>query len=35
MKKISQNFFESLRQFFVKFDNPEAISKQLRVLTKR
>ena len=35
MKKISHNFFKSLRQLFVKFDDPEAISKQLRVLTKR
>ena len=34
IKKNSVNFFQSLRQFSVKFNDPEAISKQLTVLIK-
>ena len=34
IKKNSVNFFKNLRQFFVKFNDPEAISKQLTVLIK-
>ena len=33
-KKNSVNLFESLRQFSLKFNDPEAISKQLMVLIK-
>ena len=32
IKKNSVNFFKNLRQFFVKFNDPEAISKELTVL---
>ena len=34
IKKNSVNFFQILRQFSVKFNDPEAISKQLTVLIK-
>ena len=34
IKKNSINFFKNLKQFFVKFNDPEAISKQFRVLIK-
>ena len=34
IKKNTVNFFKNLRQFFVKFNDPEAISKQLMVLIK-
>ena len=34
IKKNSVNVFESLRQFSVKFNDLEAISKQLMVLIK-
>ena len=34
IKKNSVNFFKNLRQFFVKFNDPEAISKQLTVFNK-
>ena len=34
IKKKSVDFFESLRQFSVKFNDQEAISKQLTVLIK-
>ena len=34
IKKNSVNFFKNLTQFFVKFNDPEAISKQLTVLIK-
>ena len=37
IKKITKNcvdFFQSLRQFSVKFNDPEAISKQLTLLIK-
>ena len=33
-KKNSVNIFKSLRQFSLKFNDPEAISKQLMVLIK-
>ena len=33
-KKNSVNFFKSLRQFSLKFNDPEAISKQLTILIK-
>ena len=33
-KKNSVDFFQSLRQFSLKFNDPEAISKQLKVLIK-
>ena len=32
IKKISVDFFKNLRQFSLKFNDPEAISKQLTVL---
>ena len=35
IKKSSKDFFESLGQSFFKFNDPEAISKQLTVLIKR
>ena len=34
IKKNSVNVFESLRQFSLKFNDPEAITKQLKVLIK-
>ena len=34
IKKNCVNFFQSLRQFSDKFNDPEAISKQLTVLIK-
>ena len=34
IKKKSVDVFESLRQFSLKFNDPEAISKQLMVLIK-
>ena len=34
IKKISKDFFKSLRQSFIKFNDPESISKQLTVLIK-
>ena len=34
IKKNSVDFFQSLRQFSLKFNNPEAISKQLTMLIK-
>ena len=34
IKKNSVNVFESLRQFSLKFNDPEAISKQLTILIK-
>ena len=34
IKKTSRDFFESLRESFIKFNDPEAISKQLTVLIK-
>ena len=34
MKKNSVGFFKSLRQFSLKFNDPEAISKQLTKLIK-
>ena len=34
IKKNSVDFFKSLRQFSLKFNDPEAISKQLKVLIK-
>ena len=34
IKKNSFNFFKSLKQFSLKFNDPEAISKQLTVLIK-
>ena len=34
IKKNSVDFFQSLTQFSVKFNDPEAISKQLTVLIK-
>ena len=34
IKKNSVNFFKNLRLFSVKFNDPEAISKQLTVLIK-
>ena len=34
IKKDSVHFFESLRQFSLKFNDPEAISKQLTILIK-
>ena len=34
IKKNSVNFFQSLKQFSLKFNDPEAISKQLTVLIK-
>ena len=34
IKKNSVDFFKSLRQFSLKFNDPEAISKQLTVLIK-
>ena len=34
IKKNSVNFLKNLKQFFVKFNDPEAISKQLTVLIK-
>ena len=34
IKKNSVNFFKNLRQFFVKINDPEAISKQLTLLIK-
>ena len=34
IKKNSVNFFKNLRQFSVKFNDPEEISKQLTVLIK-
>ena len=34
IKKNRVDFFQSLRQFSVKFKDPEAISKQLTVLIK-
>ena len=34
IKKNSVDFSQSLRQFSVKFNDPEAISKQLTVLIK-
>ena len=33
-KKNSVDFFKSLRQFSLKFNDPEAISKQLTLLIK-
>ena len=33
-KKNSVDFFKSLRQFFLKFNDSEAISKQLTILIK-
>ena len=32
IKKSDQDFFKGLRQFFLKFNDREAISKQLTVL---
>ena len=34
IKKNSVDFFKSLRQFFLKFNDEETISKQLTVLIK-
>ena len=34
IKKDSVDFFESLKQFSLKFNDPEAIRKQLTVLIK-
>ena len=34
IKKNSVDFFQSLRQFSLKFNDPEAFSKQLTVLIK-
>ena len=34
VKKNIKDFFKGLRQFFLKFNDPEAISKQLMVLIK-
>ena len=34
IKKNSVNFFKTLTQFSLKFNDPEAISKQLTVLIK-
>ena len=34
IKKNSVDFFQSLRQFSLKFNDPEAICKQLTVLIK-
>ena len=34
IKKNSVDFLQSLRQFSLKFNDPEAISKQLTVLIK-
>ena len=34
IKKNCVDFFQSLRQFSVKFNDPESISKQLTVLIK-
>ena len=34
IKKISVDFFKNLKQFSVKFNDPEAISRQLTVLIK-
>ena len=34
IKENSVNFFNNLRQFFVKFNDPKAINKQLTVLIK-
>ena len=34
IKKNSMGFFKSLRQFSLKFNDPEAISKQLTMLKK-
>ena len=34
IKKNCVDFFQSLRQFFVKFNDPEAISKQLNGVKK-
>ena len=34
IQKNSVDFFQSLRQFSLKFNDPEAISKQLTVLIK-
>ena len=34
IKKKSVDFFKSLRQFFLKYNGPEAISKQLPALIK-
>ena len=34
IKKNSVNFFKNLKLFSVKFNDPEAISKQLTVLVK-
>ena len=34
IKKNSVDFFKSLEQFSLKFNDPEAISKQLTVLKK-
>ena len=34
IKKNSVDFFQSLRQFSLKFNDTEAISKQLKVLIK-
>ena len=34
IKKKSVDFFKSLRQFFLKYNGPEAISKQWAALVK-
>ena len=34
IKKNIMEFFKGLRQFFLKFNYPEAISKQLTILIK-
>ena len=34
IKKYSVDFFQSLKQFSLKFNDPEAITKQLTVLIK-
>ena len=34
IKKVYIDFFKSLRQFSLKFNDPEVISKQLTVLIK-
>ena len=34
IKKKSADFYKSLRQFFLKYNGPEAISKQLAMLIK-
>ena len=34
IKKNIKDFFKGLRPFFLKFNDPEAISKQLTVLIK-